>query len=301
MTLKKKCPICNTKGKFVFKSKNKYEIFKCINSLCGHYWYPGYSKKNLIFERDEDLEKESNRNIQIYGQRNKKLLDLILRNLIKKDNLVFLDFGAGCAHISRCFKNELKDKVEIFCLESNKNCYGYYPKWGLQAVSSLECVYKKIDCIFLIEVIEHLERPFEILCELKKLLAKDGRIFITTPPGFMIQSMTNAFDEKTHIQFFTDLSLNFLLDKAELDPIDYKYYPEIYPEKGNNDFKLMKRIIISAKKLIKNIVLLKFLYPSNINKFIYTMFYKKKKSDNGLQYPFHLVGFTKVKNLKLEK
>ena len=90
------------------------------------------------------------------------------------------------------------------------------------SIEDIKQIPEKIDFIYLIEVIEHLENPYNILCNLKKMLSDNGVILISTPPGYYNENETNAYSEKTHIHFFANRSLNFLLEKVGLKKIEFK-------------------------------------------------------------------------------
>ncbi len=114
--LTKKCPVCFKSGEFIFQSSNKHFVYQCLNKNCGHFWVPEYTKDQLLFKREENLEHESNNNLRVFGKRNKKLLKLILKEILLKKEYKFLDFGSGCAHISRTFKRELGGRLKFFVL-----------------------------------------------------------------------------------------------------------------------------------------------------------------------------------------
>jgi len=208
-----------------------------------------------------------------FNERNEKLLNLLL-NSIEKDNrnskFNFLDYGAGNAHISRTFKNKLNKNVNIYCVDKNTNCKDLYKKYDLIYIQSLEEIKDKVDLIYMIEVIEHLEDPVAELKKLSKILKSDSKIFITTPVGKKEESKTNAYDTISHLHFFTKKSLNLTLKKAGLlEIIEYKFYPELYPTP-------------SIKGKIKNFIeyLLNFKF-----------FEKKNTISNKVD---HLVGFSKL-------
>ena len=98
------CPICFDEGKFSFTSKNNYEIYNCKNKKCKHYFLLDPKKGQGIHRRNNDLKIESDQNLKEYGERNKRLLKLFLKKMSRSKKYKFLDFGSGCAHISRTFK-----------------------------------------------------------------------------------------------------------------------------------------------------------------------------------------------------
>lgn len=249
------CPICKLEAVYVFTSKLGKRIFKCKNIQCGHLFTPSLDKDQGICERPKDIEIESDEFIEIYGERNHRLLNLftsIFKGKVKNRN--FLDFGAGNAHISRTFKDKLKDKVKIYCVEANELCNNLYMKYGLIRLNSSDEAKEKIDLIYLIEVVEHLENPIEVLKSLKELLSDDGMIFISTPAGSKYECLTNAFETPSHIHFFTPKSLNLALAKAGLLKIKYHFYEEMYP-KSNNHFiaPFLQKIKFFLKTVAYNI------------------------------------------------
>ena len=278
-----KCPICEAKGVYCLTSEHGYEIYSCKNNDCNHFWHPDHKINQGIHLRNQDLEEESNSNLEIYGERNKRLLRLLKNNITRQKKYAFLDFGAGCAHISRTFKKELGDRVEIFCCEANTDCRKFYKEWGLTSVDSLKDIKIKIDCVYMIEVIEHIENPYKVISELKKLLSEKGRIFISTPPGYHVEEKTNAFQNPTHIHFFTDKSLNLLLRRCGMEDIVYKSFSEMYPKDKTRTifFKIKLRTKILIKSCLK--ILKKIILRNNESKEIIQV------------YPFHLVGFTQVR------
>ena len=269
------CPICNSDSYFLFNSKHNKKIYNCVNQDCSHFFTPITKINQGVCSRLEDIEEESNAFMLNFNERNEKLLKLLL-NSIEKDNrnskFNFLDYGAGNAHISRTFKNKLNKNVNIYCVDKNTNCKDLYKKYDLIYIQSLEEIKDKVDLIYMIEVIEHLEDPITELKKLSKILKSDSKIFITTPVGRKKESETNAYDTISHLHFFTEKSLNLTLKKAGLlEIIEYKYYPELYPT-------------ISLKGKIKNFIK----YLLNFK------FFERK--DTAFNEVGHLVGFSKLPN-----
>jgi len=270
------CPICNTDSSFIFSSKHSRKIYECANEDCGHFFTPPSANSQGICIRNEDIERESDESMHLFNERNKRLLSLLLGFLKKKEYpITLIDFGAGNAHISRTFKLELGNKAKIYCLEPNPICTGLYKKYGLLHLLTINDLPEKIDLIYMIEVIEHLEDPIATLNILSQHLDKNGLIFLSTPVGRKLESTTNAYDTPSHLHFFTEKSLNLALKKAGLSEIHYKFYPEIYPLPLPLPLQAMfGRPIILIKKLIKKFFLLVRKESRQIN---------------------HLVGATKLK------
>jgi 2-polyprenyl-3-methyl-5-hydroxy-6-metoxy-1,4-benzoquinol methylase len=180
-----------------------------------------------------------------------------------------LDYGAGTAHISRTFKQVLANKVNIYCLELNPACKDLYKKYGLFQISTLKEIEKKIDFIYMIEVIEHLENPIESMKQLRKILNLNALIFLSTPLGTIKENQTHAYETSSHLHFFSRKSFNLMLKKSGFAEIKFKYYSEMYPIPSNN----YQRLKMAVKGFINNSFL---------------EYFSKNK---------HITGYTKLTNI----
>ncbi|MEX5218947.1 MAG: class I SAM-dependent methyltransferase [Nitrospira sp.] len=242
------CPICSTASTFVFTSKHHKQIYQCGNEKCGHFFTPISRADQGICVRDENIEEESNQSLNIYSERNERLLSLFKSYLGNRESpLFFLDYGAGNAHISRTFKDQLQNNVRIYCLEANPGCKDLYEKYGLLQLSTLNDLPEKVDLVYMIEVIEHLDDPIKAMSQLKQVLKNDGMIFLSTPVGKLQESATNAYDTLSHLHFFTEKSLNLTLAKSGFSEIHFTYYPEMYPLPSQS-------VVNKPKNLVKDLV-----------------------------------------------
>jgi 2-polyprenyl-3-methyl-5-hydroxy-6-metoxy-1,4-benzoquinol methylase len=81
----------------------------------------------------------------------------------------------------------------------------------------------RFDWIVLVEVIEHLRRPWEDLDLLRQMLAEGGRIVVVTPNAASLRSRVRGrhWDQRlnlTHFYYFTARSLTAVLRRAGLTP-----------------------------------------------------------------------------------
>lgn len=244
------CPICGFRSSFIFKSKHNRNIFECRNINCGHFFTPPDSILQGVCARDDQIEKESDEFLEIYDERNVRLLEYFKTKIPKSSEKInLLDFGAGNAHISRTFKRILQDQATIYCLESNLLCNNLYSKYGLVQVEKVaDLPNKKLDLIYMIEVIEHLINPLEILRSLREKLNEYGHFFLSTPCGNSSEWKTHAYDTPSHLHFFTEKSLNLALVKSGFEPIMFEYLPQMYPIQS----KTPQQVLYStAKNLLK--------------------------------------------------
>jgi len=287
------CPICGSESSYLFTSKHERKVLLCSNSQCQHLFTPPLESSQGVHDRPEDIESESDKSLQIYGERNERLLKLFVNAVVEENRssqYVFIDFGAGDAHISRTFKSVLKDKVDIYCIEEEEKCKALYSKYGLIHIAEPKEMPTKADLIYLIEVIEHVVDPIQVFGELRRVLTKNGKIFLSTPAGHVNERRTNAYDNPTHLHFFTPLSLNLALLMAGFAPIQYRFFSEMYPLPGLPEKE--KGMIRSIYRRFTNLLSSLRLSNSAVNNPISLM--DIPPSLDGKAYPYHLVGFSKA-------
>ena len=250
------CPICINDAPYSFTSKHGKEVYSCPNDLCQHIFTKPLSHTQGICERDENILEESDRFLEIYGDRNKQLCELFFSFFPFHRQLIFLDYGSGNAHISRTIKEEKKELILIYCLEINDKCKVIYDKYHLNYIESIRKLPSGIkpDLCYLVEVIEHLVDPISALQEIKSCLPDGGKIFITTPLGCLDEGSTNAFETPSHLHFFTKRSLSLCLRKAGFHNIRFEYFPELYPRKiiSNPIISTIRDLLITTKKFYIN-------------------------------------------------
>lgn len=95
-----------------------------------------------------------------------------------------LDFGCGTGYGS----NLLMSKGRVIGIDSNneairfaKKNYGDKVNFLLGDITKMQFRNEEIDCICAFEVIEHLKNPIKFLAEAKRILKKNGIIFLSTP------------------------------------------------------------------------------------------------------------------------
>ncbi len=144
-----------------FPAPKKSEMFKYYDS--NQYLPHSYNNKNLITILYSVVKRQMHR----------KKLEWMSRQL--NHNSSVLDYGCGTGD----FVNYLRSKSVM--------AYGYDPniKFNLDSpdylTNNFDWGVNKYDIIFLWHVLEHTHDPFVLLQSLKKLLKKNGKIFIAIP------------------------------------------------------------------------------------------------------------------------
>jgi len=123
-----------------------------------------------------------------------KTYNKITNYLLNKElDGVNVDLGSGDKGFTRY--------CEIIGIKS----YPYdYPSFNLEE-DTLSHDNNSIDFVTLNAVIEHIENPEHIFKEIKRVLKKDGFVFIRTPNWQM--DFKNFYNDPTHIKPYTPMSL----------------------------------------------------------------------------------------------
>jgi SAM-dependent methyltransferase len=142
-----------------------------------------------------------------------------------KDKSVY-DIGFGFAQALLFFKNK---KMKVSGIEPSKEGYEFAKKNGLDVnQGSIESTFidvkQKFDLVTLLNVLEHLRNPAEVLVNIReKLLAKNGLLLIDVPNDFNdFQTVANQeydlnqwwFFPPRHINYFSRSSLSSLLEQC---------------------------------------------------------------------------------------
>lgn len=157
----------------------------------------------------------------------------ITRNV--KKNSVVLDVGCASGNIGiilRDFKEALVDGIEYdeeaLEIARKKNCYRDLYSFSITDKDSKKYkeffdVNKKYDHIIFGDVLEHLDKPYDVLAQFSKLLKKDGSIIISLPNIAYIDTIIELINgnfnynysgilDTTHLRFFTESSFADMIE-----------------------------------------------------------------------------------------
>ena len=184
-----RCKIC---GHFTAKHKIKVsEFYKKNYSLISH----GKDMKKK-FNKINDLKSKSDNYHRV-----KRILSYF-KNLKKKD-INLLDVGSGLS----VFLYQLKKKVDwrLVGIEPDINFVNFAKKLSINVIhSNLKSNIfkkKKFNIITMNKIIEHVKDPVKLLKVSKKLLIKNGYIYIEVPDG---SAASKHLDNKYREEFFVD-------------------------------------------------------------------------------------------------
>lgn len=121
-------------------------------------------------------EGEENLNIMKWATNyNKWLVDMICSSAKDKDNI--LDFGSGDGFFAKSVSQQ--QNKEVICIEPADNLHKYYEKEPYRSLA--ECRNYSIDCIYSLNVLEHIENDKEIINDFYRVLSPHGTVFLYLP------------------------------------------------------------------------------------------------------------------------
>ena len=223
-------------NEYFLKKKKRKKIKKIF--LRNHYW-------DFINHRDPDDKKKN-----LVNEKKKKLNDLKseIKFIKKKAKNIkkprIIDLGSGFGFFLSTFgKNWEKHGVEI-SVQASKNSKKWSEIHNIDIEKKLEpkitSKLKKFDFIFSYHVIEHLSNPKIFIENCHKLLKTNGYLIIGTPNFDSACSRRfgknyRFYKDKTHISFFSEISLYRLLDDSgfKVLNVDFPFFETEHFKKKN--------------------------------------------------------------------
>ncbi|MBT4191842.1 MAG: class I SAM-dependent methyltransferase [Candidatus Diapherotrites archaeon] len=159
-----------------------------------------------------------------------------------KGNEKILDIGCGSGTFTRKIAKQFP-KVEITGMDISEKVISFAKKESTKkklkntkfVISGINKIKTtgQFEVIIISHLIEHLEDPLDALREVKKKLAKNGRLFITTPNYSSLWPLAEKVFDKTiakdgyslddqHISRFNTRSIKKIVNKAGLQTTNLK-------------------------------------------------------------------------------
>ncbi len=150
-----------------------------------------------------------------------KILGEELKVFNEKD--IIVDLGAGSGGIS--FRIKEKTGRNIICVDKNEKLLRICRDKGLSTKQAdldkkLPFDDKSVSCVIMIDVIEHIKNPQDIITEIKRILKTNGKIIVFTPaydsiPWLIAEQVHHILartNKSDHISPFTKESLEYLFE-----------------------------------------------------------------------------------------
>lgn len=150
----------------------------------------------------------------------------------KDSDITVLDLGCGDLFFADQLQKRVKNVKIVavdtaFDQETIHTINSYYQNSNIQAFRTLEessAILKKVDVVFLLDVIEHIADDAAFLTSLRQqpFITEDTVIIITTPAFPALFSSHDVFLD--HYRRYTDASLNSVLNNAGYKSLDKGYF-----------------------------------------------------------------------------
>lgn len=210
---------------------------------------------NVAIDKDKSLEKifkyhKRNRLISIWNRLHSRIGQ-------SQDRIKVFDFGAGWGDFLAIAKSP---GVEVFGLEFDERKIAYAKSIGVQS-GNLEFIrnYAPFDVFFCNQVLEHLDKPFEALLEIKRLVKK-GAVGYIGVPDFNTNRMKNEIiaiqkgepfskdiDPLGHLNYFSPDNFKNLLEKTGFQVIPDLALSNVKPSYLNRLNTLLRNRIVEKK------------------------------------------------------
>lgn len=213
-----KCRWCRSKIIKVFDRKSSPDWGRWQCTKCQSFGYISPPTDEQLSQVYADAwEKDQGRPSFATGSTDYHIATSILASAeCRLEGLRCLEYGGGSGYFARAIlSNGCKDLTVI-------EPFGSDPK--IADILWLKDIRKldrnlQYDCIFMIEVIEHLTDPVAILTELADFLSPKGLVYITTPNARCWRARIQGFEWRevqnpVHINIFSNMSLKICLAKA---------------------------------------------------------------------------------------
>ena len=281
--LKRSCILCNSDDFESIAKVDRYglQYYTGICLKCGltqQYKYPNETFINLFYEKFyNDLyaffKNPEERFISQFNSGEYKFN--ILKKYMNFDNTKsVLEIGCGAGGILSFFQSK---KCEVVGIDYENDHLEYARKKNILAYSNYEKINQKFDIIILSHVLEHLVSAENILDICKKLIKKDGLIYVEVPS---IESIPKHYDcdirNFLHIAHVTHFTKNTFINFMNVKGFNVKYmnnliHSLVYPAETNkkiinnySDTKNILKIIkikkfsiipfLNIMKILKNII-----------------------------------------------
>ena len=222
------CPFCNAEAKYAFQT-NHHSVWRC-GGRCGHYFalHPRPEQGHCEYLSDACPS-------QAYQQRDRRLVHYLLGKIAVRGQARVVDIGCGDGHLAAAFSEAGCDVTGV---EPVREARRLVEKRGIRALGDVSEIPEdeRFDLACLVEVIEHLQSPVDVLKSIRPHLGRGGKLFLTTPSASGLKarfkrSQSGAYFSPHHLHFFTPRSLRMCLAKAGFESTETLFLPFYVPNR----------------------------------------------------------------------
>lgn len=248
------CYLCSSTKYKLLHIVNNYNIVIC--SKC-HFIYTHYkmdeNKYNSIYE-NFDYSNPIENEIIIRKDAIRSINNLLKQNLTSKK---LIDIGCGRGY----FLDEARKKgFDVYGIDLSNKVIKYAKDvlklHVLKGNFNKITLVKKFDICVLNQVIEHTQNPKLLIKSCKKILNKNGLIYIATPniDSLLYKIMGKKYEyflPPEHLGYYNKKSLTYLLENNNFKILSIKYWS--YP---SNFAGITKKILVKENKPV-NVIKIK--------------------------------------------
>lgn len=230
----------NSEEIFNLTKNYDYEILNC--KKCKFKWQkfiPDNIFLNKLYNNWISFEKSLKKKNSI----NEDFFFSSLLNILKKDQINTLDYGAGIGNFCKFSK---KKGFNSYALEFSPKKIEYLKSKDIKIINFSEIMKTgiKFDLIYINQVLEHLENFDEFFENLNYLSKKKTIVYISVPNSKIFKNPINKgpFQPLEHLNSFNNLNLKKLLSNHNFKTISiYRILSSVLKKKNLPSF-LFKRI-----------------------------------------------------------
>ncbi len=124
-----------------------------------------------------------------------------------------------------------KRGYDVMGIEPNKRCHARLAEKHIDFIGDFfplrQDVSDKFDCLFMLNVLEHMQDPLQIVFEAKQLLKPSGLLYLSVPniDAFVNRIMhekAGVFGGHSHVQFFNKKTLGALMETTGFEILEYE-------------------------------------------------------------------------------
>ncbi len=236
------CPVCGQYASESFKAPYA-AVWRCQASDCRHFFAPNAEQEDGLCDYSTQAYKTK------FIQRNHRLIDYLLEKRIIKQGQRILDLGSGEGHIASCFAER---GFDVLCVEPSNDARTVLTSRGLKSVPYASDIEpgEIFNFIYLIEVIEHIPSPTDVLRDASRHLSHEAHLLVSTPSAHSLlahisKKRSNSFGVPSHKHFFIPRSLYKCLTLAGFKTVHRCSPPLMLPDRP-----VAERFIASCLNLL---------------------------------------------------
>lgn len=202
----------------ILQQKNPIKVKYKICTNCGFIFFsPRCEEKDyevkfdVINNLSTDIINEKETYSKTYDDKKAFLIHKRLSNLRKIEDLAIIDIGGAQGLYLKYFLADNTCYVVDYVKHDLQKGVKYLCKSSQDIPESI-----KADIVLFCHTLEHVLDPAEEIKNIKRVLKPNGLLYIEVPPGCWQQEYKNIGNLVTHINFFSEGSLWYLLNMCGL-------------------------------------------------------------------------------------